>query len=407
MTDQAPATLLARHLRNRATIEFAVMAFSLASFTTIGLSLVVTSWIAAVEGSVFLVGQLFFASSTTALVFSIYAGVVTDRKNRLLIIRQGQSLRILGVCALVVATLGTSAAPWLFAYAVLFSLGTVLNAGALDGIVQLAVDEQQRMKLAIRVSICRQLGILCGTGLGGVSLHHLPAVWPVLLMAVLMMVQFVIISLFFADYQNAPSKPPGHVISAWKGGLRAILGQPRLAFTILTIGLLFSASQMANVLVPGFVRDSLQQGSDVYGLLEMAWAAGGGAALATAAVRTRLSGAHRRELVILIMAGVAMVAFASSRSLPLLVAIYAILGGMFAWGRAICDGRILILAKKEEIGRVRAATSMVVSLLGMAIYVSPTIIGSEDAILYYVSWGVVLSVAGAVMLGLCARAGWN
>ncbi|MHA7882565.1 MFS transporter [Nitratireductor rhodophyticola] len=145
------------------------MAFSLASFATIGLSLVVTSWIAAVEGSVFLVGQLFFASTTTALVFSIYAGVVTDRKNRLLIIRQGQSLRILGVCALVVATLGTSAAPWLFAYAVLFSLGTVLNAGALDGIVQLAVDEQQRMKLAIRVSICRQLGILCGTGLGGCS----------------------------------------------------------------------------------------------------------------------------------------------------------------------------------------------------------------------------------------------
>ncbi len=218
MTDQAPATLPARHLRHRATIEFAVMAFSMASFTTIGLSLVVTSWIAAVEGSVFLVGQLFFASSTTAFVFSIYAGVVTDRKNRLLIIRQGQSLRILGVCALVVAALGSSATPWLFAYAVLFLLGTVLNAGALDGIVQLAVDEHLRMKLAIRVSICRQLGILCGTGLGGVLLHHLPAIWPVLLMAVLMMVQFAIINLFFADYQNAPSKPPGDIISAWREG---------------------------------------------------------------------------------------------------------------------------------------------------------------------------------------------
>lgn len=374
------------------------MVFALASFATIGLSLVVTSWIAAVEGSISLVGQLFFVSSATSLIFSIYAGAITDRKNRLSVIRRGQSLRLLGVAALAVGALSSPTAPWLFAYAVLFSVGTALNAGALDGIVQLAVSEQQRMKLSIRVSICRQIGILCGTGLGGVSLHYFPAIWSVLLMLVLMVVQFFIISKFFADYQNAPSKSPQDIVSGWKEGVLAILKHRALAFTILNVGLFFSASQMANVLVPGFVKNTLQQGSDVYGLLETAWAVGGGAMLATAAVQTKLFGARRWELVILMLVGAAMVVFAASRSIPLLVVIYAMLGGMFALGRAICDGRTLILAKNEEIGRVRAATSMVVSLLGMAIYISPTVIGIEDAIYYYVSWGVLISIVGGIML---------
>lgn len=400
MTDHTRSIGLVQHLRHITAIEVAVIVFAFASYSTIGLSLVVTSWIAAVEGSISLVGQLFFVSSVTSLIFSIYAGVITDQKNRLSVIHRGQSLRLFGVAALSVGTLSSPTAPWLFAYAVLFSVGTTLNAGALDGIVQLAVDDHQRMKLSIRVSICRQVGILCGTGLGGVSLHYFSAIWSVLLMVVLMLVQFIIISKFFANYQNAPSKSPQDIVSAWQEGIVAILKHRALAFTILNVGLFFSASQMANVLVPGFVKNTLHQGSDVYGLLETAWAAGGGAMLATAAVHTKLFGARRWELVILIIVGAAMVVFAVSRSIPMLVVIYAVLGGMFALGRAICDGRILILAKNEEIGRVRAATSMVVSLLGMAIYISPTLIGIEDAIYYYISWGILISIAGGIMLAV-------
>ncbi|MFK0209198.1 MFS transporter [Agrobacterium sp. NPDC090283] len=367
------------------------MAFSFSSFATIGLSLVVTSWIAAVEGSISLVGQLFFVSSATSFIFSIYAGVIVDSKNRLSVIRRGQALRFLGVAALAIGVLVSPSAPWLFAYATLFSLGTVLNAGALDGIVQLAVNASQRMKLSIRVSICRQLGILCGTGLGGILLHYFPTIWSVLLMVFLMVVQFIIINRFFSDYQSEPAARSNDILASWKQGLRAMLGQRALTFSVLNVGLFFSASQMANVLVPGFVKDTLGQGSDVYGLLEAAWAIGGGAILVTAAAQTKLFTAHRWELAILTLIGLVMVAFAMSRSIPVLVILYALLGGMFALGRAICDGRILILAKNEEIGRVRATTSMIISLLGMTIYLSPTLIGIENTIFYYVAWGISLS----------------
>ncbi|SDK39737.1 Transmembrane secretion effector [Agrobacterium fabrum] len=402
MDKQTRSTRLVQHLHYFAKIEAAIMAFSFASFATIGLSLVVTSWIAAVEGSISLVGQLFFVSSATSFIFSIYAGVIVDSKNRLSVIRRGQALRFLGVAALTVGVLVSTPAPWLFAYATLFSLGTVLNAGALDGITQLAVDASQRMKLSIRVSICRQLGILSGTGLGGVLLHYFPTIWSVLLMVILMAIQFIIINRFFPDYQNEPARNPHDVVAGWKKGLRAMRGQRALTFTILNVGLFFSASQMANVLVPGFVKDTLGRGSDIYGLLEAAWAIGGGAILVTAAAQTKLFTAHRWELVILALVGIVMIAFATSRSVPVLVILYALLGGMFALGRAICDGRILILAKNEEIGRVRAATSMIISLLGMAIYISPTLIGIENAIYYYISWGVFISVTAIALFWVTA-----
>ncbi|MCW0983778.1 MFS transporter [Agrobacterium sp. BT-220-3] len=402
MADPTRSIRLVQHLRDVAIIEVAVMVFSFASFATIGLSLVVTSWIAAVEGSISLVGQLFFVSSATSFIFSIYAGVIVDSKNRLSVIRRGQALRFLGVIALTIGALVSTPAPWLFAYAALFSLGTVLNAGALDGIVQLAVNASQRMKLSIRVSICRQLGILCGTGLGGVLLHYVPTIWSVLLMVALMGVQFLIINRFFSDYQNEPAANPHDIVAGWKQGLRAMLNQRTLTFTIVNVGLFFSASQMANVLVPGFVKDTLGRGSDVYGLLEAAWAIGGGAILVTAAAQTKLFTAHRWELVILTLVGLVMVAFATSRSVPVLVILYALLGGMFALGRAICDGRILILAKTEEIGRVRAAASMIVSLMGMAIYISPTVIGIENTIFYYVAWGILISVIAITLLCLSA-----
>lgn len=172
MSTHRQSSSFSSRIRLGETSAQAILAFSFTSFATIGLSLVVTSWLAAMEGSISLVGQLFCVGSATSLLFSIYAGVIVDRNNRLSIIRLGQWLRLAGVAALGIGVINAgSSVPWLLAYSFLFALGTVLSSGALDGIAQFAVAEQERMKLSIRASICRQLGIVFGTGFGGVLLH--------------------------------------------------------------------------------------------------------------------------------------------------------------------------------------------------------------------------------------------
>ncbi|WP_170230550.1 MFS transporter [Roseibium hamelinense] len=385
-------------------LQYAVQAFSFASMATIGLSLVVTSWVAAELGSISLVGQLFFIGSATSLLFSIFAGVIVDTRNRYTVVQSGQALRLLGGAILVSGFLAPEFLRLgLFAYTLFFSLGTILNAGAVEGIVQRAVAELDRMKLTIRVSIARQVGMLCGTGLGGVLMHNATEIASVATMIGLMLFQFVLIFVFFAPYQNTPSKTSINVILSWKQGLKAIWQQSQLLLAIASVGLFFSTSQMANVLMPGFVKYTLNQGSDIYGLLETAWAVGGGAMLATAAVQSRLLKSSLAEFAVLALIGVLMIVFASSRNIPLLVALYAGLGGLFALGRAICDGRILILARNEEIGRVRAATTMLISLFGMMIYISPTLLGLSNPTPYYIAWGAVMTLCGLFLIAFKAK----
>ncbi|WP_298966733.1 MFS transporter [uncultured Roseibium sp.] len=379
--------------------EFSILIFVFASMFSIGLSLVVVSWIATVEGSIRLVGQLFFVGSATSLLFSIFAGVVSDSRNRLSVIRVGQGLRVFAVLVLAFGTLAApTKIPWLFAYTFLFSIGTILNAGALDGIIQKAVVEQRRMKLSIRVSIGRQVGMFLGTGAGGLLLHHLDAGWSICVMGFLMVLQLFIIQTVFSAYQNGPQKRSVEIFQAWKHGVSVILRDRKLSLSIVCIGLFFSTSQMANVLVPGFVKDTLNRGSDVYGLLETAWAVGGGAILATAATQSKIFSKAHYELILLILVGILMVGFASLRNVPLLMITYALLGGMFALGRALCDGHVLVLAPNEEVGRIRATTTMIVSLFGMLIYIAPTLIGVSSTIPYYILWGLFVTTIGTVML---------
>lgn len=314
-------------------------------------------------------------------------------------------MRLAGVSILAVGTLFSD---WLvlslFAYTFLVTVGTSLNAGALDGIFQSAVPEPLRVIVAVRVSIARQLGIVAGTGLGGWLLHSFPTFVSATLMIGLVLLQCIIVEMVFSRYAHAPVITKQRLLAFWADGIRSVWKNPPLTVSIVAVALLFSVSQMTNVLVPGFVRDTLHRGSDVYGLLETAWAAGGGVTLALAAIRSRSFSGGGREFIMLSLIGVLMIAFAFSRMVPILVALYASLGALFSLSRAICDGRILALARSEEIGRVRAAASMLTSLLGMMIYISPTVLGSDNTVQYYCVWGTVVSLCGAAMYLIACKA---
>src|SRR5690606_19408077 len=145
---------------------------------------------------------------------------------------------------------------------------------------------------------------------------------------------------------------------------------------------------------PVFVQDHLAGGSEVYGLLEAAWSAGGAVLLALAAVRKKTIARGGLENLLVAAIGVLMIVFALSRSIPLIMMLYALLGGLFSLGRALCEGRLLALAKPEEVGRIRSASVMMSSAAGLVIFLLPTIMRNEDVIVYYCSWGVILSLAG-------------
>jgi MFS family permease len=381
------------------------IAFSFLTMCLIGVGLVGVSWVAANHGTIALVGQLFFISGVTNIFVSAVGGVLVDRRSRRGMVLRGQAMRLLGTTVLFV---GIQYPAWLtfalFASTILNTAGPASGGGAMAGVFQTLFPPEQRMRINMRLGVVGQVGFVAGTGISGIVLHLWGAEVCVGLMVVIAGVLLILGEYFTRDMTEAPL-PTGNSFSAdWREGLRYALADWRLAGAILGVALLVSVAQMTNTLVPGFVRDTLHAGSDVFGLLEAVWSAGGGSALAAAAfLRQQSSYRGWVEFAMLAVLGLVMVGFALSRSVSVAVALYAIMGALFALSRAVCSGRILILADPAYIGRVLALTSMLTSGTGMVIYIMPTFVLIADIALYYQAWGIAILVVG---LGLAA-ASWR
>lgn len=380
---------------NNVVVFVAIAASRFLSLFSVGLGFVAVAWLGASSGSLQLVGQLFFASSLTTLGVSAFAGASADRGSRLSNLRWAWGLR-----AAALATLlgGIFAPKWLvaglFAYSALGAISNSLGASAMDAAFQGAIPASQRVQLAVRLELLRQSGLVCGTALSGYLLHTSGASAVVLLLTVVLMIQIVLFEGLLRSYLNVHWQRGAGLLGFWLAGIRFAVRDRPLMLAMLTATLLFSVTQMTNLLVPVFVQNNLEGGSEVYGLLEASWAAGGAALLALASLRKKALGLGALENLLLAAIGVLMIVFALSRNIALVVALYAMLGGLFSLGRALCEGRLLALAKPEEVGRIRSASVMMTSAAGLVIFLLPTIMRNEDVIVYYCSWGVILSLAG-------------
>jgi MFS family permease len=362
------------------------------------------SWVAANHGTIALVGQLFFISGVTNVFVSAVGGVLVDRRSRRSMVLRGQAVRLLGTAILFAGVLYPAWLTYaLFASTILNTAGPASGGGAMAGVFQTLFPPEQRMRITMRLGVVGQVGFVAGTGTSGLILHLWGAEVCVGIMVVITGVLLMLGDYFTRGLTEAPSATGNSFSADWREGLRYALADWRLAGAIFGVALLFSVAQMTNTLVPGFVRDTLHAGSDVYGLLEAAWSAGGGTVLAANAFLRQPQFRGWAEFAMLAALGLIMVAFALSRSVGLAVALYAVMGALFVLSRAICNGRILVLADPAYIGRVAALTSMLTSGTGMVIYIMPSFVLIADIALYYQAWGIAILIVGLGFAGVSWR----
>jgi len=373
------------------------------SLFSVGLGFVVTTWLGAIVGSMQLVGQLFLAGSLTTFAVSAVIGSLADQRSRISLIRWAWAVRLAGIGVFILGVT-TRQQPhlWLFAFSVTTALSNALGASAMDGAFQSAIPAERRIQLTMRFEIVRQAGLVCGMGAGGLLLHWLGALPPALLLLAVLLVQIVLFEFWLFRYADDAVTGGQGVLRFWLDGVRSACREPHLLASILAGALLVTVAQLTNLLVPIFVRDTLAGGSDLYGLLESAWSAGGAALLLAVSLGSFL-GRERLEFILLVMIGLLMIIFAMSRNLVLLVLVYAMLGGLFALGRAICEGRLLTLVKSQEIGRIRSASVMLNSAAGVLIFLSPGIFPGQNAVVFYCVWGGIVAFAGLVTFVISTR----
>lgn len=367
------------------------------SLFSVGLGFVCLVWLATTAYSIRLTGQIFLTGSLATVAISIFAGAIADQKSRLGSIRWAWVLRGCGIF-LLVAGIGTEGwlVPCLFGYTLSSAVSASLGAGVMDAAFQGAISAEKRTDLAVKLEILRQLGLVCGMGLSGYLLETAGAIAPALLLVATFFAQVAIFEIWLRGYVPIPTHTKQNVVRFWLQGVHSACRDRQLMICMFATSLLHSVAQMTNMLVPAFVKSTLHRDSGLYGLLEASWSAGGGVLLLLVSLQKRPLGKGRLEFILTGAIGVMMIVFAMTRNIAMLVALYAILGGLFSFTRALCDGRMLALARAEEIGRVRSATIMMTSLTGMTVYMSPMLFSGEDAVIYYCIWGGFVAVTGVV-----------
>ncbi|CAH1662262.1 MFS transporter [Chelatococcus asaccharovorans] len=378
--------------------------FSFLAMYLIGTGLIVISWVATEHGTVALVGQLYFIGGIVGIALSAIGGVLVDRHSRRTMILRSQSLRI--VAALILLA-GLQDKTWLtfclFSFTIISAAGPALSVGAMGGAFQSFFPTDKRMNVVLRLSIVGQVGFIFGTGTAGTILHFWGETSCMLIFIATSVALLCLGEYFTRGMSLPPERKRTRFTDDWRDGLKYTLGSPHISMPIIGVSLLFSVAQMTNTLVPGFVRETLHAGSDVFGLLEAAWSAGGGLVLLMSASLQRRSWKNGIEFLLLALLGAAMIGFALSQWVPLSFVLYAVMGGLFCLSRSLCSGRLLTLTAPEQIGRTQALSSMLTSTIGMTMYMLPTFLRADDIGYYYKVWGGAIIVLGLSLAVLAVR----
>jgi len=343
--------------------------------------------------SAFMVGLVATASSIPILAFTMHAGVIVDRSNKLTLVKWAQ------VAFLVDATL-----LWWLTYTGRINIQALIALAFLSGCISsieiparqsMFIDLVGREDLPDAIALNSSgfnLARVVGPGLAAAVIARLGIAWCFALNALSFVT--VLVGLFMINLPAWERRPITQ--SPWEGvrqALRYMRDTPkvRALMSMITVYSILGVPAMA--LMPVVARDMFSLGAAGYGLLMSCLGVGGLAgALGLASVGYRMS---RRKL--LIAASMAwpllLIAFSITRVPWLAYVLLLAIGCTMILNGAISNGLLQATVPDELRGRMMAAYGLVV--VGLATVVGAFVAGS---VAHWV--GVSGAIGGAAVLML-------
>ncbi|MBO1909392.1 MFS transporter [Microvirga sp. 3-52] len=339
--------------------------FTFLSFTMVGVGIVLPAWIAFQVGGSRLVGWVLLASSLSGVVLAPLAGHLVDHGNRNRMAIVGQAIRSVGMAVTAAAAVlpEIQAAVGLMAAAIMGSFGFAVLSGSLSGILQELIPAERRTSFVLRLSVARQVGIAVGTGIAGAAIHYLGGsataiVFVAVSSACILLLRYVPTS----EVAAGTAGRPGLLTSNLKA-LRYLAARPQCMIASVTVGLAYSVVQVTNLLLPGFVTDSLHGGSSLFGTLEMTAAIAGAVSAMVASTERVAKLLQERTLAVLTIAGLALAAFSFTTADWIAIPVYALAGILWSIARALANAYLLLVVDNAMIGRVQAFTTLITSVV--------------------------------------------
>lgn len=351
-------------------------------------------WLALeLSDSAFVVGLVAASGSLPILLFSLPAGVLVDRRDRLRLVKTAQALLLIEAVILWLLTLtGHITVGWIiFLALVAGGIASVEIPARQSLMIDLVGREDLRDAIALNSSGFN-LARIVGPAIGAVVIAQAGIAWCFAVNALSYLTVLIGLSRVQLPPWHLPRMPKSP-LQEIRDGLAYVTGD-RTVRGILSLVTVFSILGIPYIaLMPVLARDQLRLGAGGYGLLLTALGVGGltGAlALAAAGPRIRrgrvLAGASLGFALLLIALSVTRTA---ALALPILLAA----GFLMIVHNALANGLLQTLVPDEYRGRLMAMYSLIV--VGL-----PQVIGAFSAGAIARVLGVDRAIGGAAVVML-------
>jgi MFS family permease len=325
-----------------------------------------SSWLVyRLTGSEFLLGLVAFLGQIPALVISPLAGVYIDRWNRHRVLVVTQALSMCQSAALAVLTLtGNISVTDILILQALQGLVNAFDTPARQSFVVQMVEDRADLPNAIALNSSLVNGSrMIGPAIGGLLIAALGEGWCFALDAV----SYVAVIASLTAMTVRPTATPPQVIpvvAALAGGFRYVAGFAPVRSALLLVAAVSMFGMPYQVLMPVMASDVLGGGANTLGVLMTATGVGALFGTMYLASRHTVLGLGRRIAQAAILFGGALIAFSSSSSLWLSLAILPFSGAGFMVALAATNTVVQTVVPETLRGRVMSLYT--VAFLGMA-----------------------------------------
>ena len=345
------------------------------------------------------VGQVFIIAMLTNLICGPFIGTLVDRHNRRHIVMFAHAgialaLFLLGMVWLNRAEPGVG---WLFIAVAAASALRMMHHSAHDGLIQAAVAKQDIMSTVARFRGVHLIATAIGTVLAGLVIERISPSMGFVFSAAMSMLLIVPMMLVRGGQLRTTTRGVAAFLSDLRGGVEIFKSSRPIRLLALLAAVSLPVGQLSNAVLSSFVRDDLGRGSAAFGMVDAAWPLGGMcAALLLSLGLQRLSG-RNMEYFFALLAGLSTVGLSLCSTIPMLVLLHGAMG-MSVWlCRIVIDGRVLEKCSQENVGRTKVGFEMAFSLSALIMCLSPTIVRLPNAGLYFLFWGILVTVVTATV----------
>ncbi len=321
---------------------------------------VALSWLVyRLTGSVFLLGVIGFTSQIPTFVMAPFTGVISDRHNRLTILKLTQFFFMVQSLAMALLVLFKVVEPWhIVVLSIIFGVISAFDAPARQSLVMDLIDEKAYVGNAIALNSAIFNGArLIGPAVAGIVIAIVGEGICFLINSVSFIAVLFALTLIRIAVKQESSGPAGFRESLGEG-FRYTFNSVPIRMLILLLAVMSLVGLSYIVLLPAYAKEILHGGSETLGYLMSAMGAGALAGALTMAARKSVFGLTRIIAYGVILMGLSIALASFSAQLYLSIIFFFFTGLTMIMTLSAINTMLQTISDEDKRGRVMSFYAM-------------------------------------------------